>query len=90
MDFPRPIKIGIYVITFGILALGLAAKLDWYIMLFIGLAFYSLYRFIAMSCHHRYTVLPMIIVLTIISVFGWINLQSMSLLGIAMALDVII
>ncbi len=90
MDLPRPIKIALYVITFVILALGLAAKLDWYMLLFISLAFYSVYRFISMGCHHRYTVIPMIATLTIITIFGIVNLQSMSILGIAMAFDVII
>ena len=80
----------LYGITFIMFVFGLANNASWFTLLIVSFILYGVYRFIAMSCHHKYTALPMIIVLLVIAVFNIINLQTVSLLGIAMALDIFI
>ena len=90
MDIPRPMKMVLYGFILVILVFGLATKLSWFNLLFVSFLLHGVYRFISMSCHHKYTALPMITVLLIIAIFNIINLQTISLLGIAMALDILI
>ena len=69
MDIPRPVKIVVYSLTFLILALGLASRLSWFVFIVLGLMLYAAFRFVSMSCYHRYLALPMAVLLLFISIF---------------------
>ena len=87
---PKPVKAVVYCLTFILVLMGGASAVSWFPLLSLAIIFYVVFRVVSMGCIHRYTGIPMAIMVFVTGVMAVKTPQTVGLLALAMLLDVFI
>lgn len=87
---PRPVKLVLYGLTFILILMGGSSAVSWFTVLGLGIVLYAILRFVTMDCIHRYTGLPVALMVFITGLVGLKSPQTIGFLGLAMFIDIFV
>lgn len=87
---PKPVKLVLYALTFILVLMGGSSAVSWFTPLGLGLIFYAILRLVSMDCIHRYTGLPVALMVFLTGLIGLKTPQTIGLLGLVMFIDIIV
>ncbi len=89
MDFlPKPVKLLVYAAVFILVLMGGAKAMGWFVLVGLGVIFYAVMRLVTMDCHHRYTGLPVALMVLIAGLLSIRTPQTLGILALVMLFDV--